>query len=108
MGHSSKVYPEFYLRFEETKLFQTCWKQNSIEGILKILLTLLDDSWIGQRPIQQTDGSSKELCRMKDLYAEGNGMKKLLAKHGFFVARWPSFRGLQKSVKQITSLVLTR
>lgn len=108
MGHSSKVNPEFYLRFEEIKLFQTCWKQNSIEGILKILLTLLDDSWIGQRPIQQTDGSSKELCRMKDLYAEGNGMKKLLAKRGFFVARWPSFRGLQKSVKQITSLVLTR
>ena len=108
MGQSYKVYPEFYLLFEETKLFQTCWKQNSTEGILKILLTLLDDSWIGQRPIQQTEGSSKEPCQMKDLYAEGNGMKKLLAKHGLFVARSPSFRGLQKSVKQITSLVLTR
>lgn len=29
---------------------------------------------LGKGPIQQTDGSSKELCRMKDLYAEGNGM----------------------------------
>ena len=75
MGQSYKVYPEFYLLFEETKLFQTCWKQNSTEGILKILLTLLDDSWIGQRPIQQTEGSSKEPCQMKDLYAEGMGWR---------------------------------
>lgn len=67
MGHSSKVYPEFYLLFGETKLFQTCWKQNSTEGIWKTLLTLLDDSWTGQRPVQHTDGSSKELCQMEDL-----------------------------------------
>ena len=78
MGHSSKVYPEFYLLFEETKLFQTCWKQNSTEGILKILITLLDDSWIGQRPIQHTDGALKSCVRWKIYMQKGMGWRSYL------------------------------
>jgi len=54
-------------------------------------------NWAASHPAHRW--SSKELCQMKDLYAEGNGMKELLAKCGLFVARSPSFRGLQKSVK---------
>ena len=52
----------------------------------------------------QTERSSEELNRRKDLWAEGNGNKQVTRgkKSGLVIAKLLSFRAWQGSVRQMT------
>lgn len=63
----------------------------------------------GQHAIQQIERRSEELYIMKTFIGKGSRNKEVkLAENGLGVARSLSFRGWRETVRQMSSLVLTR
>lgn len=69
------------------KIFKSLFAQNSILN--------------RQPPIYQTERHSKELYKMKYFYSQKGVGTKAKKKNELFIARLPSFKGWQGSLRQI-------